>query len=134
MSLKELECHLIELREKNMETRGLLRKLINQHCKSGNVQRVTELCHDFEKAGYNMTAGMKSNLLDLYIKNNNLEKAWETYKTIKKTFSSFTVDEFKIIDLAKVLYEHKMFDEVIKLLRNESSNRFVAEEDYKFLV
>lgn len=128
MSLEELECHLIELRQKKMETRGLLRKLITKHCKKGNVQRVTELCHDLETAGYNMSAGMKSGLLDLYIKNHNLKKAWETYKTLKKDFPSFTVDEFKVIDLAKVLYENKMFHEAIKLLRNESSNRFVVTE------
>lgn len=43
MNLEELECHLIELREKNMETRGVLRKLIQLHASVGNVQRVTEL-------------------------------------------------------------------------------------------
>lgn len=51
MSLQELEAHLIELQEKNMETRGVLRKIIQLHASKGNFERVRELRQLFINAG-----------------------------------------------------------------------------------
>lgn len=52
MNLEELEAHLIELKEKNMETRGVLRRLIQLHASKGNFERVRELRQLFFNSGY----------------------------------------------------------------------------------
>lgn len=52
MNLDELEAHLIELQEKNMETRGVLRRLIQLHASKGNFERVRELRQLFINSGY----------------------------------------------------------------------------------
>lgn len=52
MNLEELEAHLIELQEKNMETRGVLRRLIQLHASKGNFERVRELRQLFIDSGY----------------------------------------------------------------------------------
>lgn len=123
MNLDELENHLIELSNKNMETRGILRKLIQMHCRLGNEHRVTELLQEFEKSEYDMSPGMKSSLLDLYLKCEKIDDALLQYKEIKDKYPHFTVDEFKIVDLARLMLINQKYDEAIKLIRNESTTR-----------
>lgn len=123
MNLEELECHLVELRNKKMETRGILRKLIQMHCRFGNAEQASVFCSEFEQAGYTMSPGMKAGILDLYIKSNQCTEAWNAYNELKDTNPSFKVDEFKVIDLARLLVNNNMTDEAVKILKNESTNR-----------
>jgi leucine-rich PPR motif-containing protein, mitochondrial len=43
MNLEELEAHLIELKSKQMNTRGVLRKLLQIHCRNRNVERALQI-------------------------------------------------------------------------------------------
>lgn len=43
MNLEELECHLIELRSKNMNTRGVLRRLLQEYCRVKAFDRALEV-------------------------------------------------------------------------------------------
>lgn len=43
MNLEELEAHLIELKSKQMNTRGVLRKLLQIHCRNHNVERALQI-------------------------------------------------------------------------------------------
>jgi len=43
MNVEELEAHLIELKSKEMNTRGVLRKLLQAHCRFNNVDRALQI-------------------------------------------------------------------------------------------
>jgi ribosomal protein L29 len=43
MNVEELEAHLIELKSKQMNTRGVLRKLLQIHCRNRNVERALQI-------------------------------------------------------------------------------------------
>ncbi|CAB3380528.1 Hypothetical predicted protein [Cloeon dipterum] len=43
MDIEEMEAHLIELKSKSMNTRGILRKLLMAHCKAKNVERALHI-------------------------------------------------------------------------------------------
>lgn len=124
MNLEQLECHLIELTNKKMETRGVLRKLIQMHCRIGNFERVQELLTEFKGMDYKISVGMKAGLLDLYIKSKNLELAQKIYKEIVENDPTFIVDEFKIIDLAALLVMGNNFEEAVKLIKTEIQKRY----------
>lgn len=124
MNVDDLENHLIELRQKNMETRGVLRKLIQLHAKIGNLKRVTQLRQEFLDAGYEETPGMKSSLMHTYVVSNKLELAVDLYEEIKNADSNFSVDRHKIIDLATLLSKNQKLDEAINLI-NEARNMYV---------
>lgn len=38
MVLSQLEAHLIELESKNMNTRGVLRKLLQEYCRQSKIE------------------------------------------------------------------------------------------------
>lgn len=121
MTLEQLECHLIELQHKKMETRGVLRKLIQMHCRLGNLERANELLTVFNKARYQISPGMKAGFIDLYIKNNDLNRAIEMYNEIKKDNPLFLVDDFKIINLANLFVINNRFDEAVTLLKKQTN-------------
>lgn len=125
MTLQELESHLIELRHKNMATRGVLRRLIPHHCNSGNEERVKELREEFLQAGYDETPGMKSSLMYLYILKENHVDSLNIYKELQDLNSKFLLDEFKILDLAALLVKNNQFDVALKILEDETRKRFL---------
>lgn len=123
MTIDELECHLLELQEKNMETRGVLRKLIQQHISTGNLDRVNELREQFLSAGYEETIGMRSSLMHGYIKAGNVEKSLSVYNEIKTSDPHFKIDGFKVIDLATLLVKGERYDEAMNILETETAGK-----------
>lgn len=123
MTIDELECHLLELQEKNMETRGILRRLIQQHANLGNLDRVNELRERFLSTGYEESIGMKSSLMHNYIKAGNLEKALNVYNEIKISDPHFKIDSFKVIDLATLLVKGEEYGEAMDILKTESTGK-----------
>ncbi|KAH1027735.1 hypothetical protein HUJ05_001189 [Dendroctonus ponderosae] len=121
MNLDELECHLIELREKNMEIRGVLRKLIQLHAGNGKVQRVKELRELFRQSGYSESAGMKSAIMHSYIVGEQLDEAINLYDELKLSHPDFKLDNYKIIDLVKLLVENNRFNEGVSIINEQSS-------------
>ncbi|XP_017775589.1 PREDICTED: leucine-rich PPR motif-containing protein, mitochondrial isoform X2 [Nicrophorus vespilloides] len=105
MGLEDLECHLQELTNKGMETRGVIRKMIQLHASKGNYKRVQELRDLFKESGYVETAGMKSSLLHVLVKSGELNLALEVYKDIKNSQEDFEIDSFKAIDLVTLLLQ-----------------------------
>ncbi|KAL1506448.1 hypothetical protein ABEB36_005813 [Hypothenemus hampei] len=121
MNLDDLECHLIELQSKNMETRGVLRKLIQMHAKHGNTARVHELRDLFISSGYEESSGIKSAIMHNYVLGGHLQEALKIYNDLKINDSDFSLDSFKMIDLAKLSIENDKFDEGFSILKNEVS-------------
>ncbi|XP_066150797.1 leucine-rich PPR motif-containing protein, mitochondrial isoform X2 [Euwallacea fornicatus] len=119
MDLDSLEAHLIELQEKNMETRGVLRKLILLHASKGNVQRVKELRQLFSDSDYEESPGMKSSIMHSWATTNCLDDAMNLYDELKISHPRFELDSFKIIDLVSLLVKHDRFDEGFYILNEE---------------
>ncbi|XP_023011712.2 leucine-rich PPR motif-containing protein, mitochondrial isoform X1 [Leptinotarsa decemlineata] len=117
MTLEELECHLLELQEKNMETRGVLRRLIQLHSRLGNAQRAEQLRQIFSEAGYIETLGMKSSMMHSYINGGHLEPALDTFKEINKLDPNFNIDSFKLLDLATLLVKANRYSEAIEIVQ-----------------
>lgn len=125
MTLEQLECHLLELESKNMETRGVLRKLIQLHSNIGNNKRVMELRNKFIANGYNETPGLKSAMMHNQILLKNLTTSLDLYQEIKMLHSSFRMDSYKIIDLATLLVENGKIEDALDILNEEAKNRYV---------
>ncbi|XP_030767490.1 leucine-rich PPR motif-containing protein, mitochondrial isoform X2 [Sitophilus oryzae] len=123
MDLQSLECHLIELEEKKMETRGVIRRLIQVHAKDGNLQRIQELQTKLSELGYESSAGMKSSIMHNFVLGGYVEEALNIYKDIKSLHPDFLLDSFKFIDLAALLFKNDRFDEALHILESEPLNR-----------
>ncbi|CAH1173550.1 unnamed protein product [Phaedon cochleariae] len=123
MTLEELECHLIELEEKNMQTRGVLRKLIGDHAKSGNDERVKQLLDRFLAAGYSETPGMKCMVMYSFVKGGHLQPALKVYNELKENDPTFSVDIFKILDLATLLVKNGRFSQAFEILQQHSKSK-----------
>ncbi|CAH0552880.1 unnamed protein product [Brassicogethes aeneus] len=125
MNIQELECHLEELLEKKMETRGVLRRLIQLHCNSGNHKRVKELQDMFITKGYTESAGMITSVFYSYVQGGHLPQALEVYYELKKNQPNFIIDEYKIIDLVALMVKEKVVDQAINIINEESKARKV---------
>lgn len=123
MSVDDMENHLIELEAKEMETRGLLRKLIIEHCRLGNSDRVKELQEKFISSGYKETAGIKGVMLHNYLESNHLNQALEVYDEIKTMHPNFNIDDFKIINLATLLIKNDKFAIAMDIIQKESEQK-----------
>lgn len=120
MNVEQLECHLLELENKNMEIRGILRKLIQLHSSTGNRKRVAELRDKFISLGYNETPGMKSSVMHSYIQSKNLTAALDIYQEIKLLHPNFKMDSFKTVDLAALLVENGKTEDALDVLHEEA--------------
>ncbi|CAG9858530.1 unnamed protein product [Phyllotreta striolata] len=118
MDLEQLENHLIQLKEKNMQTRGVIRRLIVCHSNVGNYERISQLRQEFLEAGYEESLGMKSSLLHGYVKCGNAELALEVYRDIKALGDEFRIDEYKIIDFCTLLVKNGDLSVAKKLLED----------------
>lgn len=121
--MTELECHLIELQRKNMQTRGVLRRLIQEHCQLGNKDRVQQLEDTFRESGYTETAGMQAKRLHSQVLSGDVATALHTYDNLKKEHPSFKLDEFKIVDFATLLVKDGRVDAAIDVMTEESKYR-----------
>ncbi|XP_045482968.1 leucine-rich PPR motif-containing protein, mitochondrial-like [Harmonia axyridis] len=131
MDLEQLELHLIELKSKGMETRGVLRKLINKYSGRGNHQRVTELRQELEAKGYTSSPGMKSAVLQTHVREGNLEEAMQIYDELTQSAPNFRMDSFKIVDLATLLVKNDRFDKAMEILKTSAIDQKNSTEDMK---
>lgn len=120
MTVEELECHLLELENKNMETRGVLRKLIQVHSSTGNHKRATELRNKFISLGYTESAGMKASVMYNYVQLKDLSAALDLYQEIKLLYPRFRMDNFKAVDLAALLVENGKTEDALDVLNEEA--------------
>lgn len=86
MSLDELERHLIELEAKQMNTRGVLRRLLQLSVRDNRLERALELQTKCEKLKVQISPGMLAAILDLHIKLKNLPQAQQSLKRLQNTY------------------------------------------------
>lgn len=103
MSLQDLECHLLELQSKDLNRRGVLRRLLQEYCRRGDVEKALKAKQEFEASGYEFSAGMLAALFDLMVRISNLNEAERSLRELNQLAPNFILDEHKIIDFAALL-------------------------------
>jgi len=103
MDLEDLECHLTELKSKDLNRRGLLRRLIQEYCRQGQVEKVLVAKEEFEASGYEYSAGMLAMLFDVMVRFGNLDEAEASLRKLNVLAPDFILDEHKVLDFATLL-------------------------------
>lgn len=86
MSLDELERHLIELEAKQMNARGVLRRLLQLNVRDNRLERALVLQTKCEKLNVQISPGMLAAIFDLHIKLKNLPRAEQSLKRLQNTY------------------------------------------------
>lgn len=103
MNFTELECHLAELTGKNMNTRGVLRKLLQLAVRNNKLERALELKAECDRMDVVLSPGMLASCLMLYAKTGKVAEAKSAWNTLRHKYPGFVVDEHKVIDYATML-------------------------------
>ena len=88
MNLEELEYHLIELEGKSLNTRGVLRRLLQLCVRDNQLQRALEIKGKCDSLKVQESAGMLASTFELYIKLKDLKKAQACLQQLQTKFSS----------------------------------------------
>ncbi|CAG4977600.1 unnamed protein product [Parnassius apollo] len=125
MNEQSLKAHLSELEAKGMNTRGVLRKLLQQYCRENNLPAAMEVVEKCQKEGVFLSAGMKAAIFDLYVKLGELDSAELALADLNKSSPNFTLDEFKVIDFATLMVYRKRIEQAFNLINEQSKKRRV---------
>ncbi|KAJ0182327.1 hypothetical protein K1T71_001696 [Dendrolimus kikuchii] len=126
MSEESLRAHLNELEAKGMNTRGVLRRLLQQYCRENNLNAAREIAEKCQKEGVFLSAGMKAAIFDLHVKLGELELAELVLADLNKTSPNFTLDEFKVIDFATLMVYNKKINEAFDMINEQSKRRRIV--------
>ncbi|XP_042857897.1 leucine-rich PPR motif-containing protein, mitochondrial-like isoform X2 [Penaeus japonicus] len=116
MSVEELECHLVELRAKGLNTRGTLRRLLIMHASNNNIQRVLSLFKEAEADEVNLSGGMMSSIMATLVESGKADSAIAVFNELQTKYPSFNVDCYKVIDLCTLLVREKRMEDAVNLL------------------
>ncbi|KAH9628360.1 hypothetical protein HF086_015890 [Spodoptera exigua] len=120
MNEENLRAHLSELEAKGMNTRGTLRKLLQQYCRDGNLHAARDIAAKCQKEGVFLSAGMKAAIFDLHVKLGELDLAEIALADLNKTSPNFTLDEYKVIDFATLMVYRKKIGQAFDLITQQS--------------
>jgi pentatricopeptide repeat protein len=81
----------------------VLRRLIQEYCRQGEVEKALKAKQEFEASGYEFSAGMLAVLFDLMVRVGNLSEAEESLSELNQVAPNFILDAHKIIDFAALL-------------------------------
>ncbi|KAI5645009.1 leucine-rich PPR motif-containing protein, mitochondrial [Phthorimaea operculella] len=125
MNEEGLRAHLNELEAKKLNTRGVLRKLLQEYCRNGNLVAAREIVDKCQQEGVFLSAGMKAAIFDLHVKMGELDHAELALADLNKTAPNFMLDEFKVIDFATLMVYRKKIDKAFELINEQSKRRAV---------
>lgn len=126
MSQEELECHLIELKSKGLETRGALRKLFMMHCLNNNLKRVEQLKEEMKICGFPLTPGMKARLFALYAHHDRVSDFCSIFQDLQKNHPDFKIDPPKILSAATSLVQHNKIEMALEVVKYTPIVKFKA--------
>jgi len=121
MTLEELECHLIELEGKEMNIRGVLRRLLQLSVREEKFDRALDIYQKCLTTGVDQSPGMLASVFELFIKTKNVDKAAEILTKLEKAYPSFSLDEHKVIDYACLLVENNRSADAKKQLERRAA-------------
>ncbi|XP_016998674.2 leucine-rich PPR motif-containing protein, mitochondrial [Drosophila takahashii] len=130
MSLDELECHLVELEAKQLNPRGVLRRLLQLSVRSGRLERAQQLLSKCQALKVQTSAGMMASILDLHIKLRDLPKAQQSLEQLSSSYPAFQIDEHKVIDFAALLVHGQQLEAAKQLLQRRAEQHKVVGGDY----
>ncbi|XP_017088483.2 leucine-rich PPR motif-containing protein, mitochondrial [Drosophila bipectinata] len=130
MSLDELECHLVELEAKQLNPRGVLRRLLQLSVRSGRLERAQQLLAKCQALKVQHSAGMLASILDLHIKLKDLPRAQESLKRLQSVYPAFQIDEHKLIDFAALLVHYEQLEVAKQMLQQRSERHKIVGGDY----
>lgn len=130
MSLDELKCHLTELESKNMNTRGILRKLLQLAVRENQLDFALKIKKKCDALNLEVSPGMQACIFDLYVKTKNIEEASKALRKLNHRFPGFLLDEYKIVDFAALLVEKGNINEAQRILRMRAGVAKVKNGDY----
>lgn len=141
MNVDELECHLIELRSKGMNKRGVLRKLLMEHCRKNNVLRVNELKKEYDENGYLWSSGLYSVLFQFYTRNDEIEEATRVYQLLREYHSHFRIDADKLLFFASALVKDQQIERAMEIIKtpcdassaSSSTMQHISKECWRLL-
>ncbi|GAB6020657.1 hypothetical protein CHUAL_003327 [Chamberlinius hualienensis] len=116
MSVKELESKHEELKLKNVNAKGVMRRLLILYCRQKNVSKALEMKSELDALDFVYSPLVYAALMDVYTYNNDMEKALECKKLIYDADQSFRIDDHKILNLAALMIKMGKYDEAVKIL------------------
>ncbi|KAH8366670.1 hypothetical protein KR084_011336 [Drosophila pseudotakahashii] len=130
MSLDELECHLVELESKQLNPRGVLRRLLQLSVRNGRLERAQQLLTKCQALKVQTSAGMMASILDLHIKLRDLPRAQQSLEQLSSSYPAFQIDEHKVIDYAALLVHGQQLEAAKQLLQSRAEQHKVVGGDY----
>lgn len=131
MNYAELQSHLAELEEKGLNTRGVLRKLLQLAVREKRYDDALKLKEKCDELAMEYSAGMLASCVDLYIKADKLEEAQRVWTELEEKHSSFVIDEHKAIDLAALLISKAKNEEAREVLRKRAKQKIYGDNNNK---
>ena len=134
MTPEELEGHLIELRSKGLNTRGVLRSLLMSYCRRTRFaddvkqdhlveearKRVHQIVAELKESQFQFSNAMCSMLMDFFANCGDIEAALEMKSKIS---DDFEIDWYKIINFATLYVKNGEIQKGIDLIRNENKRK-----------
>ncbi|XP_047356605.1 leucine-rich PPR motif-containing protein, mitochondrial-like isoform X1 [Vespa velutina] len=118
MDTEELRNHIIELKSKNLKTRGAIKKLLERYCKCNDLKGAEGIKEEIISNNIDWTPGMRAMLFDLYVKNNLLDKAEVELNEIRNNFNHFMLDNNKILSYAICLVKNNRLDDAFNAIND----------------
>ncbi|XP_015177502.1 PREDICTED: leucine-rich PPR motif-containing protein, mitochondrial-like [Polistes dominula] len=129
MDIEQLNSLLLELKFKNMNIRGVTKRLLDKYCKESNLEAAEKIKEEIISNNYDWTAGMRAGLFHLYVKNDLLDKAEAELNEIKTKHSQFKLDTNKILEYAISLVKHNRVEDAFNVIENTKSINISLNSD-----
>lgn len=117
MNLEELECHFSELESKGLNTRGVLRRLLQLNVREKRFDRALEVKKHCDRNNVELSPGMHAAIFDIYVKTGCPNEAGTVLRKLQQQFPGFLVDDHKVVDYAALLIKKGNIEEAQRVLR-----------------
>ncbi|KAF2894634.1 hypothetical protein ILUMI_11532 [Ignelater luminosus] len=133
MNIPQLERLIANLQAKGQEVLGLKRQLLTLCCRAKDLGKVEDLLGQLESTEFVFSAGVYSQLIDVYAYHDNLEKALYYYNKLKETNADFILDDSKLVRLVGLLIKNDQFEEGINMLNKQARGHKMDELPFAYL-
>ncbi|KAM7347356.1 leucine-rich pentatricopeptide repeat containing 2 [Cochliomyia hominivorax] len=130
MTIDELECHLVELEAKQMNTRGVLRRLLQVCVRDNRLERALEIKNKCDKLKVQTSPGMLASIFEMYTKLEDLDNAQQSFKVLQQTYPGFQIDEHKYVDFAALLVKSDQLENAKHILEERTLKHRIIGGDY----
>lgn len=128
MSPAQIERLIEQMQAKGENVNRLKRYWVAACFRDKDVAKAEEVIGKLEKEGYQMTGGVYAQLVDLYVQNNELDRALKALERVQAREGEFKLDNLKAVRLAACLVEADRLGDAVKLLDANKKGEFSAED------